>query len=482
MRSRSLLGQIVLSAGSGVLVFVGIWTGAAILWLYSEALIGLERAADSQSRELSAALAPLVWNLDSQSIQGYLDTKAEDPEILDILVRDPTGGHVWKPVGEPSQRPGDTVPTTARRATIEYDGQQIGELSLTMTLGPRQRQVAQSVLILLLSLLLLFLAILGSIALSWGRVTSRLRSMVTAMEAFSADQGHARMGVGRNDELGVLARGFNAMADRIEANTRSMEHEIQERTDKLMESEKLALVGSLVAGVAHEINTPIGNGITVSSWLTTRTREVREAQRQGGIAADDLEVYLTDVETSLAILQSGLDRTSNLIQSFKKIGADQVVDERRPLNVATFLNEVVTSLRPTLKPHAHQVVVKCPEDLTIENHPGALFQIVTNLVLNAHHHAFGPTQEGTITVSASVLDDRRCTFEVHDDGVGMDEVVQSKVFQPFFTTKRLEGGTGLGLSIVHSLVQNLGGTIELISAPGRGATFVVTLPRTAPDR
>jgi signal transduction histidine kinase len=231
-----------------------------------------------------------------------------------------------------------------------------------------------------------------------------------------------------------------------------------------------------VAGVAHEINTPIGNGITITSWLATRTKEILAARASGPGGEALLDEYLADVGSTLGILQSGLDRTSNLIQSFKKIGADQVVDERRSVVLETFLEEVVASLQPTLKRFPHRIEVSCPQILQVDNHPGALFQIVTNLVLNAHHHAFAEDEEGTIVLAAGPRGPHSFFLSVKDNGVGMTADLQSRIFQPFFTTKRLEGGTGLGLSIVHNLVQNLGGTIEVRSSPGKGSEFLVTLP------
>jgi len=481
MRSHSLLGQIIFSAGSGVLVFVGLWTAAAVLWLYSGAVLGLEREADSQAQELSMALAPVVWNLDEQAIQGILDTKAQNTEFIRLVVSDPKEERHWLPRSFP--RAATAAPSTLRKATISYAHQEIGTLTLELTLGPRQQQVAETVFTLVASLLLLFLAILTSITLSWRNVATRLGAMVQTMEEFSVGGGVARMHPGE-DELGILAKGFNSMADRIQATTRSMENEIQDRTDRLMESEKLALIGSLVAGVAHEINTPIGNGITVTSWLATRAKEIHAAHDDASLSAEALGIFLADVESTLQILQSGLDRTSNLIQSFKKIGADQVVDERRPIDVEAFLHEVVASLSPTLKRVPHKVVLDCPETFIIENHSGALFQIVTNLILNAHHHAFAADQPGIITLSirGNIEDGRAFQLGVRDDGIGMEPEVKARIFEPFFTTKRVEGGTGLGLSIVHNLVQNLGGVISVHSAPGQGSEFLVTLPRTAPDR
>jgi signal transduction histidine kinase len=482
MKSRTLLGQIYASAASGVLVFLGLWTAGAVFWLVNSSHFELEKEADRQARELSAALAPLVWNLDDRSIQAYLNTKVENPEFVGITVKDAWGGHQWQ--AAPGAAIQSTPTASQRDADIKHGDQVIGTVSLGLTIRPREGQVTQTLLTLILSQLLLFVALLSSVALSWRRVVTRLHAMVVVMEKFSSKGESTRMVTDREDELGVLARGFNTMADRIQATTHSMEQEIQERTDRLMESEKLALVGSLVAGVAHEINTPVGNGITISSWLATRTKEIQEKVADSALPPVELDAYLADVESSLAILQSGLDRTSNLIQSFKKIGADQVVDERRVISLRTFLQEVVASLQPTLKRFPHEVVIDCTEDFVIENHPGALFQIVTNLVLNAHHHAFAPEQEGTITLGVHTASQEDPSFElfVRDDGAGMSAEVQSRIFQPFFTTKRQQGGTGLGLSIVHNLVQNLGGTIEVKSTRGKGSEFRLVLPKRAPDR
>jgi signal transduction histidine kinase len=149
-----------------------------------------------------------------------------------------------------------------------------------------------------------------------------------------------------------------------------------------------------------------------------------------------------------------------------------------------FLNEVVSSLNPTLKPSPHQVLVECPVDFVVENHAGALFQIITNLILNGHLHAFRPDEPGTIILRSVVVPAEGAAFllSVRDNGMGMAPDIQDKIFEPFFTTSRMQGGTGLGLSIVAALVKTLGGTITVQSQPGQGSTFSVCLPLVAPDQ
>ncbi len=478
MARHSILTQIARSATAMVVLFAVIWTAGAVVWLYSNSVFGLDRHADLEVRELAAALAPLVWNLDDQSIQALVNTKAEDPELVSIDVQESSGGKRWT-----NGRP--TGPETTKRvAPILVDGRAIGTISLGLSLEPRLAEMVNQIAVLIASQFLLLGIVLLSLTFSWRRVVSRLQAMVHSVDRFTRDQHDSRMPVVGDDELSRLALGFNAMAARIQKNTLTMEREIAERTEKLMEAEKLALVGSLVAGVAHEINTPVGNSITITSWLAARAKEIEESLRNGEVTPEDLRSFLADTESSLGIVQSGLGRTSELIQGFKVIGASQVVDERRLLWMSPFLNEVVSSLAPTLKPYPHRVSVDCPVDFVVENHAGALFQIVTNLVLNAHLHAFPPDGAGNIVVQSEVAPDDREAFllSVRDDGTGMDPGIQEKIFEPFFTTSRTRGGTGLGLSIVASLVNTLGGTIEVHSRLGQGSVFDLRLPLVAPDQ
>jgi len=472
---------MLFSAIWGVLIFVGIWTAGSILWLRADAVQWMNQEADQQIRELSASLAPLVWNLDDQSIQTVLDTKMVNHEFVSIVVTNSWGGHQW--AGHGSRAPSTKSDSIQRKADILFGSRPIGSVEIDLSLKPQLRRASNAVVTLFLSELFLFLAVISGVIVSWNRVVFRLQSMVKTMQAFTPSQGDQRMSVAPHDELGVLAQGFNAMADSIQETTRSMEQRIQQGTERLMESEKMALVGSLVAGVAHEINTPVGNGVTISSWLAQRVEEIRSLSPQEVFQGNTWKGFVDDVESSVKILISGLNRTSDLIQTFKKIGAEQVVDDRRPLFIQSFLAEVCTSLQPTLKAFPHVLTIDCPRDFSIENHPGALFQIVTNLILNAHGHAFQADEEGSIVVKASLDPLRPDSFciEVIDDGCGIPPESQEQIFQPFYTTNRLQGGTGLGLAIALSLANRLGGTIDLVSTVGEGSRFFVRLPLIAPD-
>jgi signal transduction histidine kinase len=249
----------------------------------------------------------------------------------------------------------------------------------------------------------------------------------------------------------------------------------------LVQSEKMAALGSLVAGVAHEINTPIGTALTAASHLEERTRDFRALFESGKLRKADAERYIDTATEASQIMTATIGRASELIQSFKQVAVDQSTDERRQFGLRAYIHEVLLSLRPRLKQTQHEVVVECPGDLAIDSHPGALSQVLTNLIMNSLIHGFAEGDAGTITIAVLPEDDEMVTIRYSDTGRGIPEKHRSRIFEPFFTTKRGSGGTGLGLHIVYNIVtQRLGGTITLNSAEGRGAAFILRIPQTAP--
>ncbi|HTD28095.1 MAG TPA: ATP-binding protein, partial [Xanthomonadaceae bacterium] len=250
--------------------------------------------------------------------------------------------------------------------------------------------------------------------------------------------------------------------------------ELRRTQSELIENEKMASLGRLVAGVAHEINTPLGIGVTASSYL----QEIFESigRMQDDAATPELREVLARGRRCVELVLSNLGKADQLVKSFKLVAVDQSSEIRRKVAVRGYLGEVLVSLGPRLKQTPHHVEVECPSDLEIDTFPGALYQIVANLVLNALTHAFDNRTVGcmriTVCRAGSALE---LTFA--DDGRGMTEDVRQKVFEPFFTTRRGSGGTGLGLHMVYNLVtQLLRGTIACISSPGRGTRFTIRLP------
>jgi signal transduction histidine kinase len=253
---------------------------------------------------------------------------------------------------------------------------------------------------------------------------------------------------------------------------------LQEAQSELVRQEKLASLGRLVAGVAHEINTPLGICVTATSHLVQELKLTREELDAGAMTEDSLNGFLEIVDQSLRIMTTNTQRAAALVRSFKQVAVDQSSGDIRSFNLGAYLNEVLLSLQPKLKGRPVKVGIECAKDLVLESYPGAVSQIVTNMVMNSLVHGFEEGQAGCIGIRAA-LDDGMVTFEYSDDGMGMDQDTLGKLFDPFFTTKRGNGGSGLGAHILFNLATGaLGGTVRVESAPGKGLQYYLKFPRS----
>lgn len=243
--------------------------------------------------------------------------------------------------------------------------------------------------------------------------------------------------------------------------------------NQLVQQEKMASLGGLVAGVAHEINTPVGVGVTAASHLQQEVRALSQAVHDDTLSKQRFGQALRTFEQASDIILLNLTRAADLINSFKRVAVDQSSDERRRVNLKAYIEEVLFSLKPKLKTTKHRIELDCAEDIEIVTIPGALSQILTNLVVNSIIHAYEPNVAGLMKIEVRRKTER-IELKFSDDGSGIPEDHLSRIFDPFFTTRRGQGGTGLGLHIVFNLVhQTLGGTIKTISEPGRGTTFII---------
>jgi signal transduction histidine kinase len=373
---------------------------------------------------------------------------------------------------------------------------------------------AQSVIVRNVGLLVLATALALVTAWFVGEFTvvRRLNRLIEATGKVKMGDLSVRIGVeAGSGELGQLAAAFDSMAGELERKEeerslaeeqlRHLNEELEERVEKRTEelaaanhdlqqtlddlqrmqkqlvlAEKLAALGELVAGVAHEINTPVGVALSAGSALTEKNQTLADLFAQGEMKRSDLTQYLEDSREGTEMILMNLDRASNLIRSFKMVAADQVSENRRLFNVKKYIEEILLSLRPKLKKTSVRVEVVCDEDLAIESYPGAISQILTNLIINTITHGFDPGQSGTIHIEARSADG---ILELRhaDNGKGMPAEVRDHIFEPFFTTARSQGSTGLGMHIVFNIVtRTLGGTIACESTPGQGAVFVITMP------
>jgi signal transduction histidine kinase len=348
--------------------------------------------------------------------------------------------------------------------------------------------------IAVVALLSLSLSVLIGLAIA-GSIVLPLRALMNAMHAIvSGDYARAVRGIEARDEIGEMARAVeifreNAIARRqaefdLKASKERAEQaltELQETQQSLIEAEKLAALGGLVAGVAHEVNNPIGIGITVASTFARRCDQFAQEVRDGSVRRSRLDEFITGSQEAAKQLVANLNRAADLIQSFRQVAVDRSHAERRTFDLKEATEQIVASLRPALKRSSVVLSADLPEGIIMDSYPGPYGQVLTNLVLNSLVHAFPDDRTGTIRISAKAIGSFQVEVEYVDDGIGMSAEVQHRAFEPFFTTRRNRGGTGLGLHIVYNLVtRQLGGRVRLESEPDRGTVFRIRLPLIAP--
>jgi len=277
-----------------------------------------------------------------------------------------------------------------------------------------------------------------------------------------------------------------ALENRLSARTDALKESNQELLStleklhefqgQLVETEKMASLGDMVAGIAHEVNTPIGLGVTASSLLADKLSELKMAFDNKTLKSSQLKKFLTDGDENVAIIFRNLERAAKLISSFKKVAVDQTSAESRTFNVRGLLDEVLLTLSAKLESANVAISVNCPADLQINSKPGPINQILINLILNSIYHAFDGLDHGKITINIMHLSEQ-LHVNYSDDGLGIDESIKAKIFDPFTTTKRGSGGSGLGMHLVYNLVtQALGGHITLENEHERGVSFDITFP------
>ena len=330
---------------------------------------------------------------------------------------------------------------------------------------------------------------------------------MAAREAFGAE--FSRNGCVRNLEMNVRAHDGSILpvsvsADSVEQDGRQMNAELEARVEQrtqelqtangelshalstlqcaqkeLVQSEKMAALGGLVAGVSHELNTPIGNAMTVASSMVDRALEFQGLVTRNELKRSALERFMADSLEGSELVQRSLQRASDLVHSFKQVAVDQASERQRVFQLAEVVREIVITLSPNLKKMPWQLQIDIPDDLVLDSFPGALGQVTINLVMNAAIHAFGDRTEGRIEVRGRQIDQDTVELVFADNGIGMAPETASRIFDPFFTTKLGQGGSGLGLAIVHQMVtQVLQGKVSVESRLGEGSRFVLHLRRT----
>jgi len=257
--------------------------------------------------------------------------------------------------------------------------------------------------------------------------------------------------------------------------------ELGDTQQQLFDAEKHAALNRLVAGIAHEVNTPLGVALTAGSHLAEEARRLETLLASGNIRRSELDAFVEECRESLGIIEFNLDRAASLVRGFKQISVDQSSEARRCFALGDYIADILLSLRPQLKRTRIEVRVDCPPAVVIDSYPGAFSQVLANLVMNSLAHGFTDGEAGRIDIDVSMHDDG-VRLRYADNGRGIEPAHLSQIFDPFFTTNRQGGGSGLGLHIVYNLVtRKMGGQVHCESAPGAGVRFVLELPLSAPE-
>lgn len=262
---------------------------------------------------------------------------------------------------------------------------------------------------------------------------------------------------------------------------RESNEQLSQAMEQLVQSEKLASLGNLVAGVAHELNTPLGNALIATTSLRDQVGELDRHVSENSLRKSDLLDFIASARHGCRLVESNAQRAVSLIANFKQVAVDQTSAQRRSFDLRQTVQEVISTLSPSLRKHSFEVTLDIPARLVLDSYPGPLDQVITNIITNATIHAYEVGQTGSLLIHAMPLGNDQVELLIADTGLGIPTDRLGKVFDPFFTTRLGQGGSGLGLYIVYNIVTSLlGGSIQLLSVPDGGTCFVIRLPLEAP--
>jgi C4-dicarboxylate-specific signal transduction histidine kinase len=399
---------------------------------------------------------------------------------------------------------------------VVLDGEVIGYVYLRGSLEQASlfmwRSVAIAAVVFVLTLLLCWLVTLRLRK----TIVTPLDSVVDVISQVARDKNYSlRLAPSQLVEFDMMAHAFNTMLDRVQQHisrqrraeeeasqlNTELERQVTQRTQalkesnsellktleqlhqyqgQLVESEKMASLGDMVAGIAHEVNTPIGLSVTASTLLQDKLTVMQEKFDEKRISTSEFERFLSDCDENLQIIYRNLGRAADLVTSFKQVAVDQSSEVDRDIHIPSFMNDVLISVKPRrLDPEKFPIRISCPDNLTVRAKAGPLNQVLINLIVNSMIHAFDGYENGQIDISFSMQNDSELEMVYSDNGKGVPSDISRKIFDPFVTTKRGSGGSGLGLHLVYNLVtQVLGGNIHFFSEEKNGVEFIVRFPVT----
>ena len=493
---RALYVALILS-----LVLPGIAAGFMLIYLNlqrtleSESLVRAEKLVEL----LQAGMTMPLWEMAPETGRPLVTAIAADPSVTLITVYDVNKVVLLNYERQTRSKTNPIVITREIARDGEYLGRVVINYSTSAAVEEAWRASARLLTIIAVQLLVSFVLIGAWLS---RRVLKPLETLRLSANKIAEGDLQSTVPALRDDEFGQLAARLDAMRDSLAQSVARLEERVEERThalkavnsrlqktlddlqsmqDLLVQSEKLASLGSLVAGVAHELNTPIGTGVTVVSTISDKCVELRHLIDQG-IRRSQLDAMLDDIAKAGALAQSSLQRAARLINDFKQVAVDQTSSRRRKFELHEMLREMMATVRLQHKHAPVKIEVTVPPGIAMDSYPGTLEHVLSNLIDNAVIHGAEGHTDCTITVTAEMADSL-VNVSVADNGNGIPAKHLPRIFDPFFTTRLGKGGSGLGLSIAYSLVTGiLGGHIFVDSLEGKGTEFRLGIPLVAPER
>jgi signal transduction histidine kinase len=495
---------------------------------YKHTRTRVEREIEAMQHTFGPGIADAMWRFNDDIMRGILSGMKELPIVVGIKVVDEQGklvravGTVLDEHGKRTQvlPDGRLVPPLredgllgqiiSREFPIAYamengSQQQIGKWTVYSNRRIVVSQVEYGFFLILvnsviktLALWFIFLLVVRHLL---GKPLRQLSDYVGHLKIDNLGSAPLRLQHGGNTELDLLADKINEMRENILAGlsekavlyqelaalNESLERRVAERTeamrhaqDELARSERLAALGSMVAGIAHELNTPIGNSMVAASTLNDKVRDLG-ARYEGGLRRSDMGKFLEDAEGIGELLTRNIERAAALVSSFKQVAVDRASSQRRKFDLGAVIQENMNTLSPVLRKLPYEVTVEVAPLVGMDSYPGPLGQVLAALVNNALEHGFRGRDHGRLSITVPVPDGDQADIVISDDGAGIAPANLNRIFDPFFTTRMSEGSSGLGLNIVHNIVTTiLGGKIHVDSLPGVGTTVRITIPLDAP--
>ncbi len=477
----------------------------------------------------SLAVSDPLWNYNLEGIISIGDSIFTDKEVHSVRITDLRRGEIYSRDNEHDDSfEGEKHYRIMNK--IYQDEVYIGDIEISMTdyflLSDARAIFSERLndMLIQVFILIIFISLISV------TITNPLKKLEEG--AIDLAEGHytKKIEVASQDEVGMLAAKFNYMAEHIEGANEELlqmnnmlEDLVKERTNQLIttneyleqtlgESEEIqaelqikneelertlealqetreelintaksSLTSQLVAGVAHEINTPVGVSLTTSSFLHTEVEKLIRASSEGNLTKKDFVDHLQAIDEASITIQRNLQNSASLIESFKQVAVDQTGHRKRDFDLKSYLEEVIKNLHSAFKHTSHKVELTCPDDIVLDSYPGAYSQILTNLLMNSLDHGFEGMEDGHIKILVE-KPSRWIIITFTDDGKGISKKDLPHIFVPFYSTAHGKGGSGLGLSVINNLVTSvLGGTILCESTEGVGTTFTIRLPESPPE-